>query len=179
MQETTVPALHVDGTSTSPNLVSGYKFTLDGHFDGNGSYVLTTATHSASAAGAPGGNGPVTYSNTFRCIPLSVPYRPPRSTPKPTVQGVQTAVVVGPTGDQTFADKYGRIKVQFFWDREGKNDQSSSCWIRVVQLSTPGPTAIPRVGWEVVVNFEEGDPDRPIVIGHVYNARQPPPPPPP
>ena len=107
-----------------------------------------------------------------------VPFRPARVTPKPTVRGTQTAVVVGPAGEEIFTDKYGRIKVQFPWDREGKFDADSSCWIRVATIWAGkgwGIIHIPRIGQEVVVDFLEGDPDQPIVIGSVYNADQMPP----
>lgn len=106
------------------------------------------------------------------------PYRPPRKTPTPLVRGVQTAVVVGPSGEEIYTDKYGRIKVQFHWDRDGKKDENSSCWIR---FSTAwagkqwGMISIPRIGQEVVVDFLEGHPDRPLVVGSVYNAEQMPP----
>lgn len=106
------------------------------------------------------------------------PYRPPRKTPIPMVRGVQTAVVVGPSGEEIYTDKYGRIKVQFHWDRQGKKDENSSCWIR---FSTAwagkqwGMISIPRIGQEVVVDFLEGHPDRPLVTGSVYNAEQMPP----
>ncbi|MGJ0486959.1 MAG: type VI secretion system Vgr family protein [Methylomicrobium sp.] len=105
-------------------------------------------------------------------------YRPPRSTLIPIVQGVQTAIVVGKSGEEIFTDKYGRIKVQFHWDREGKKDENSSCWVRVAQVwagKNWGAIHIPRVGQEVIVDFLEGNPDRPIVTGAVYNADQMPP----
>ena len=100
------------------------------------------------------------------------------TTPKPVVQGTQTAVVVGPAGEEIFTDKYGRVKVQFDWDRTGKKDANSSCWVRV---ATPwagkqwGAIHIPRIGMEVLVHFQEGDPDQPIIIGSVYNADMMPP----
>jgi type VI secretion system secreted protein VgrG len=118
------------------------------------------------------------YGNTFTCIPFAQPFRPPRRTPKPVVQGTQTAVVVCPPGEEIYPDKYSRVKVKFHWDRRPDNDLSSSCWIRV---ATPwagkqwGMIHIPRVGQEVVVAFEEGDPDRPIIVGSVYNAEMMPP----
>src|SRR5262249_24736241 len=111
----------------------------------------------------------------FECLPLELPFRPARVTPKPTVKGTQTAVVVGPQKDEIFTDKYGRIKVQFHWDREGKFDADSSCWIRVATIWAGqgwGVIHIPRIGWEVVVDFLEADPAQPIVIGSVYNADQ-------
>jgi type VI secretion system secreted protein VgrG len=102
-----------------------------------------------------------------------LPFRPPLVTPKPVSQGTQTAVVVGPQGEDIFTDKYGRVKVQFHWDRDGKSDIDSSCWLRVATSwagKNCGIIHIPRVGQEVVVAFEEGDPDRPIIIGSVFNA---------
>src|SRR5205085_5873268 len=113
------------------------------------------------------------YENRFACIPKALPFRPPRLTPRPAVKGTQTAVVVGPAGEEIFTDKYSRIKVQFHWDREGKYDENSSCWVRVATIWAGkgwGVVHIPRIGQEVVVDFLEGDPDRPIVIGSVYNA---------
>ena len=99
-------------------------------------------------------------------------------TAKPIVEGVQTAAVVGPAGEEIYTDKYGRVKVQFHWDREGKYDENSSCWIRVSQAWAGagwGGMYIPRIGQEVIVEFLEGDPDRPIITGRVYNASQTPP----
>jgi type VI secretion system secreted protein VgrG len=118
------------------------------------------------------------YQNRFTCIPAALPYRPARTTPRPFVHGCQTAVVVGPAGEEIFTDKYSRVKVQFHWDREGKKDANSSCWVRVASTWAGrqwGAIHIPRIGQEVVVDFEEGDPDQPIVIGSVYNADNMPP----
>jgi type VI secretion system secreted protein VgrG len=112
----------------------------------------------------------------FRCslsaIDAQVPYRPPRLTPKPVVQGPQTAIVVGKSGEEIWTDKYGRIKVLFHWDRYGKTDENSSCWVRVAQVWAGkgwGGMMVPRIGQEVIVDFLEGDPDQPIVTGRVYN----------
>src|SRR5262249_7943489 len=149
------------------------KFTLQGHFNGDGAYVLTKVDHSASGVDFRSGGGDFSYSNSFTCIPLALPYRPLRTTPKPVVPGTQTAVVVGPKGSEIFTDKFGRVKVQFFWDRQGKSDADSSCWVRVAQIWAGkrwGAFFIPRIGQEVVVAFEEGDPDEPIIVGSVYNA---------
>ena len=118
------------------------------------------------------------YQCSFVAMSTKQQFRPRRLTPKPFVQGPQTAMVVGPGGDEIYTDKYGRVKVQFHWDRYGKQDQNSSCWIRV---SSPwagkawGGISIPRIGQEVVVDFLEGDPDQPIITGRVYNAEQMPP----
>src|SRR6185437_13941270 len=101
-----------------------------------------------------------------------------RVTPRPVVQGAQTAVVVGKSGEEIWVDKYGRVMVQFFWDRKGKSDEHSSCWVRVSQSWAGkdwGWMAVPRIGQEVLVQFLEGDPDHPIITGRVYNANQMPP----
>lgn len=179
MQEEATQSLLIRGASACRQLTSGHKFTLERHYDANGEYVLVSVRHAAGMRGyrSQGDEG-FHYQNTFTCIPVGLPFRPPRVTPKPVVYGTQTAVVVGPSGEEIFTDKYGRIKVQFHWDREGKNNADSACWLRV---GTPwagkrwGMIHIPRVGQEVVVDFEEGDPDKPIVIGSVYNADQMPP----
>ncbi len=118
------------------------------------------------------------YECRFECIPSRLAYRPPRVTPWPVMRGSQTARVVGPKGEEIHTDKYGRVKVQFNWDREGKFDDKSSCWIRVSQGLAGGQYGImfiPRVGQEVIVDFLEGDPDRPMITGRVYNADQMPP----
>ena len=105
-------------------------------------------------------------------------FRPPRRTPRPVISGVQTAVVVGPPGNELYTDPQGRVKVQFHWDRVGKKDQNSSCWIRVAQMWAGkgwGSVSTPRIGHEVIVEFLEGDPDQPIIIGSVHNADNKPP----
>jgi type VI secretion system secreted protein VgrG len=120
----------------------------------------------------------VYYQIQVEAQPTSQPYRPSRKTPKPHTHGPQTAVVVGPEGEEIWTDRYGRIKVQFHWDRYGAHDENSSCWIRV---STPwagpnfGAVSIPRIGMEVIVDHLQGDPDHPIVTGVVPNADQMPP----
>jgi type VI secretion system secreted protein VgrG len=114
----------------------------------------------------------------FSCIPFDVPFRPQRNTRRPVVEGVQTAIVVGPKGQEIYTDEHGRVKVQFHWDREGKRDENSSCWIRVSQNWAGtgwGAMIIPRIGHEVIVDFEEGDPDRPLITGRVYHGVNKPP----
>ncbi len=180
MQTETVAGLTIEGSSNCPQFTPGHKFTLERHFDAEGSYVLTSVQHTARCSNSyrSGDDEEFAYSNKFNCIPEALPFRPQRITPKPCVMGAQTAVVVGPQGEEIFTDKYGRVKVQFFWDREGKNDANSSCWLRV---GTPwagkqwGVIHIPRIGQEVIVDFMEGDPDAPIIIGSVYNANMMPP----
>jgi len=170
----------ISGASNCRAFVPGFKFELTEHrrADLNGPYVLTQVSHSATNNLGQDGDSGGTYENTFTCIPLAVPYRPRKVTPRPLVHGTQTAVVVGTGGEEIDTDKYGRVKVQFRWDREGKKDLNSSCWVRV---GTPwagkqwGMIQIPRIGQEVIVDFLEGDPDQPIIIGSVYNAEQMPP----
>jgi type VI secretion system secreted protein VgrG len=135
--------------------------------------------HSGTSGGLfQSGGGHYHYHNSFTCIPLGLPFRPQRTTPRPFVHGAQTAVVVGPAGEEIFCDKYSRVKVQFHWDRQGKNDADSSCWCRVSTLWAGkqwGMIHIPRIGQEVIVDFLEGDPDQPIITGSVYNAEMMPP----
>ena len=180
MQEEAAAALVIDGGSNCGQMTAGHKFTLDRHFDANGDYVLTRIEHTAQIPPTyrAGEAGAFEYTNQFHCVPATVPFRPARVTRRPTVHGSQTAVVVGPAGDEIFTDKYGRVKVQFHWDRAGKNNADSSCWVRVGTLwagKNWGVIHIPRIGQEVLVDFLEGDPDQPIVVGSVYNAEQMPP----
>lgn len=166
------------GRSTCRDFAPGYCFDLSGHQreDLNTNYLLLQVWHSARAGEF--NDGELAYTNTFAMIPSEVPFRPPQRTPKPYIRGPQTAVVVGPKGEEIYTDKYGRVKVQFHWDREGKRDQNSSCWVRVSQEwagSGYGAICIPRIGQEVIVAFLEGDPDQPIISGRVYNASQMPP----
>ena len=180
MQQETTPALSIAGQSTCRQFTAGHKFTLDRHFNANGAYVLTHVGHSATMGDTytTGSDTSPIYENTFECIPTALPFKPAQATPRPTVEGTQTAVVVGNPGDEIFTDKYGRVKVQFPWDRQGKHDANSSCWAAGRTLWAGkkwGMIHIPRVGQEVIVAFEEGDPDRPIIVGSVYNAEQMPP----
>jgi type VI secretion system secreted protein VgrG len=118
------------------------------------------------------------YRCTMTVLQSSQQFRPSRTTPRPTAGGPQTAVVTGPGGEEIYTDKYGRVKVQFHWDRYGKKNENSSCWIRVASPwagANWGGIAIPRMGQEVIVDFLEGDPDQPIITGRVYNADQMPP----
>jgi type VI secretion system secreted protein VgrG len=184
MQEEEAGHLVANGSSTCRAFTSGYKFTLQDHYQDtmNVSYVLTGVQHTASVADTyamSAGTGGESYSNLFTCIPATVPFRPARLTPKPFVQGPQTAVVVGKCDDsdggggdeEIWVDKYGRVIVLFPWDRPNKY----SCWVRVSQDWAGqgwGAMTIPRVGQEVLVSFLEGDPDRPIITGRVYNEDQ-------
>jgi type VI secretion system secreted protein VgrG len=180
MQQETAQAVKIDGVSSCKQLTAGHAFTLDRHPDGNGKYVVTHVRHTATLEGAYTGaeNSAIGYNNAFECIPHALPYRPPPSVPRPVIHGTQTATVVGPSGQEIVTDKYARIKIQFPWDREGQRDQNSSCWVRVATSWAGqqwGAISLPRVGQEVVVAFEEGDPDRPIVVGSVYNDAMMPP----
>lgn len=179
MEEQETPHTRISGASDCRSFIPGFTFNLTDHYrsDYNGSYLLTSVSHQAASNLRTGG-GDASYSNSFTCIPSKVPYCPLRVTPKPIMRGLQTAVVVGPDGEEIYTDKYGRVKVQFHWDRKGKKDEKSSCWIRVAQLwagKNWGGIHIPRIGQEVIVDFLEGDPDRPIITGRVYNAEQMPP----
>ncbi len=170
------------GQTGSTLLATGARFKLDKHplAAQNGEYVVFATDIEIEAPDAEAltrGSG-ARYQAAFEAVPARVPVRPPRRTPKPLVAGVQTATVVGPAGEVVYTDKYGRIKVQFHWDRQGGNDQNSSCFVRLAQGSAGkgfGVFALPRIGHEVVVDFLDGDPDRPIVIGSVYNADNMPP----
>ncbi|WP_165244036.1 type VI secretion system Vgr family protein [Paludisphaera soli] len=180
IQEEAADAVQLAGASRFRQFTAGHVFNLKEHFNANGAYVLTSVSHSARMTGnyRSGDFDETVYENSFTCIPCAVPFRPRRVTPKPVVHGTQTAVVVGPKGEELYTDKYGRVKVQFHWDREGKNDQNSSCWIRVAQPIAGkrwGGSFWPRIGQEVVVDHLEGDVDQPIIIGTVYNAEQMPP----
>ena len=181
MQEHAAAALQITGESNCLQFEPGSKFSLVRHFDANGKYLLTSVDHSARlSAGFRSGDSAASleYSNQFCCLPEQLPYRPGRITPRPVVHGVQTATVVGPKDSELFVDKYGRIKVQFHWDRDSQWNAASSCWIRVAQIwAGPAWGAFfwPRVGHEVVVTFVEGDPDQPLIIGSVYNAKNMPP----
>lgn len=153
------------GESDCRWLVPGHWFTLAGHDDAtlNIDWVVTVVTHEASHDG---------YQNRFEAFPKATPFRPQRTTPKPRMH-TQTAIVVGKAGEEIWTDEYGRIKLQFPWDRDGKNDETSSCWVRVVLPWSGkgfGMQFIPRIGQEVIVTFIDGDPDRPLVTGCVYNG---------
>ena len=183
LQETLAFKKRVSGKSNCRYFTTGSTVEVTDHYrqDMNQKWMLTAVYHQCSmgeAYGSGGSDEGFFYSNTFECIPADVPFRPMRVTPKPSVQGCQTALVVGPGGEEIYTDKYGRVKVQFHWDRKGKRNESSSCWVRVSHPwagQSWGAISIPRLGQEVIVDFLEGDPDQPIIIGRVYNAEQMPP----
>jgi type VI secretion system secreted protein VgrG len=165
-----IGARRLMGESDCRGLLPGYKFTLSGHEsdDANIEWVVASVVHDASHT---------TYRNRFEAFPATIDYRPPRTTPRP-VMPTQTATVVGKAGEELWTDQYGRVKVQFHWDRDGTNDENSSCWVRVAQPWASkrfGAQFMPRIGDEVVITFVDADPDRPLITGSVYNgANQPP-----
>ena len=171
LEERETLRLRLRGETGSAWLVSGRGFELEGHYrDGvDGVWVAERVTRSASSSG---------YESQFEAVSASAAYRPARSTPRPVIASAQTAVVVGPAGEEIWTDAYGRVKVQFHWDRRGKKDEGSSGWVRVSQAWAGkgwGQLLLPRIGQEVIVGFEEGDPDRPVILGSLYNAEQTPP----
>lgn len=169
------------GSSLCRRMLPGTKFTLADfpRDDLNQEYLLIAVHHEGTQPlGQDDAGGIYKYNNHFRCIPSSIPFRPVRKTPKPVVDGSQTAIVTGPSGEEIYVDEHGRVKVQFHWDREGQMDENTSCWIRVSQLWAGagwGAMFIPRIGHEVIVDFLEGDPDRPIITGRVYHGSNTPP----
>ncbi|HEX8703171.1 MAG TPA: type VI secretion system tip protein TssI/VgrG, partial [Myxococcaceae bacterium] len=169
-------------TGTSHRLMPGATFTLAEHPDDglNGDLLVVRVRHEGSSAIITGEAKELTddYQNTFLTLPSGASYRPRRTTRVPVIPGIQTATVVGPSGEETQPDPHHRIKVQFHWDREGQRNEQSSCWVRVGQPWAGGgwgSSFVPRVGQEVVVRFLEGNPDRPLVVGAVYNGGNPPP----
>jgi len=171
----------VEASSNCSSFSAGSTFKLTEHESKAelSKYILVSVHHSASEESYyAGGGASGVYSNTFTCIPDSVHFRPLPTMIKPMMRGPQTAVVVGSKGEEIEIDEFGRIKVQFYWDREGGYNEKSSCWIRVAQPYAGnkwGSQITPRIGQEVIVNFLDGDPDRPIVTGAVYNKDNMPP----
>lgn len=175
----------VEGAGTAASFTPGHRFTLAEHpvpALQDMAYVLTEVRHEAQDRAhftiRPGTEGKPFYRNSFRCIPSETPARPSLPHAKPIVRGPLTALVVGPAGQEIHTDKYGRIRIQFPWDRLGKKDDTSSCFVHVAQSMAGanwGAVFVPRIGMEVVVHFLDGDPDRPLVTGAVYNADNMPP----
>ncbi|MET0210197.1 MAG: type VI secretion system tip protein TssI/VgrG [Burkholderiaceae bacterium] len=169
-----------DGQTNAQGVRTGHLVSLSRHprDDQNAKYLITGTSLQLSQAASESASGDSGLRCSFSAIPAAQQFRPERRTPKPMAPGPQTAIVTGPSGEEIFTDRYGRIKVQFHWDRRGKRDETSSCWIRVSQPWAGkgwGGVSIPRIGQEVVVDFVEGDPDQPLVTGRVYNAEQMPP----
>lgn len=183
-EELQTRSVEYHGVGTSRMLLPGTSFKLAQHrrSDFNRTYWILRAHHSATQPQsmleeeglkqAP----TVTFRVEVQVHPLGMPYRPPRVTARPRIPGIHPAMVVGPAGDEIYVDNYGRVKVQFKWDRYGKSNEHSSCWIRVNQPWAGtgfGGIFIPRIGQEVLVQFVEGDPDRPVIVGRVYNGDNP------
>jgi type VI secretion system secreted protein VgrG len=180
LDETQTRYARIRGASNAHGLEAGRLLKMRKHprEAQNAEYLVTATTIHAHLNAYESGSRSGDYQCDFQAIPSQQQFRPARRTPKPFVQGPQTAVVTGPSGDEIFTDKYGRVKVHFHWDRQGPKTDKSSCWVRV---SHPwagknfGAVHIPRIGQEVIVGFLEGDPDQPIITGRVYNAEQMPP----
>jgi len=180
MEEEEAPGKVFRGSSDCRAFATGGTFELSEHPTQSGKYVLSSVQFAVEQSPdyyseSISGQG---YNNTFTAVTDKTIVRPSRTTAKPVIQGLQSAVVVGVKGKEIDVDKYGRIKVQFHWDREGKKNENSSCWLRVSQPLAGkrwGGSFWPRIGQEVLVAFMEGDPEEPIVVGSVYNAEQMPP----
>lgn len=177
IQELQSPHMVVRGQGDAAGLATGRRFKLTQYprEDLNIEYLITGVGLSFSSD--PFDTGVADTENEFTCsieaVDARTPFRPARETRKPIVHGAQTAMVVGPKGEEIYTDEHARVKVQFHWDRHGKVDENSSCWIRVAQVWAGkgwGALHIPRIGQEVIVSFLEGDPDQPIITGRVYNG---------
>jgi type VI secretion system secreted protein VgrG len=159
-------AAAVVGRSFCARFAPGYTWKLEGAPEGvtDGEHVVIALEHDYARALAG-------YSNSFEALPGETTYRPPRATYVPRILNPVTAIVTGPAGaDDIYTDAYGRVKVHFHWDRRLPPDDDCSHWVPVLQDNTGQSSAIPRIGWEVLVHFLEGDPDRPVILGRVYNA---------
>jgi type VI secretion system secreted protein VgrG len=174
-----------EGKGTSRLMQAGFHFQLDEHFEHEGEEAEDRQFFAVSVVHQARNNfvrdyaeaEPAVYRGEVTCVRRKVPFRPVRS-PAPRMPGPQTATVVGPPGEELYADKFGRVKVQFHWDREGQSNEMSSCYVRVASPwagEGMGGVSIPRVGQEVVVDFLDGNPDRPIIVGRVYNGNNMPP----
>jgi type VI secretion system secreted protein VgrG len=168
------------GHSSVRGMAPGYRFTMQNcpRQDDNREYLIVSVAYALREGGYESGAADSHYSFSFAVQPTSYPFRPPRVTPMTRTNGPQTATVVGKAGQEYWVDQYGRVKVQFRWDRYGKSDENSSCWVRVSSAwagSNYGAVNHPRKGQEVIVDFIGGHPDRPIIIGRVYNSDQMPP----
>jgi type VI secretion system secreted protein VgrG len=164
-------------TTTVGGLVVGYRFALEEHpvASENTDHVVLSTVIDAQYTGYESGQGQTQFTCRFTATRYAHNFRPDRITPKPVIPGPQTAVVVGPAGDEIFTDEHGRVKVHFHWDRIAPQDDTASCWVRVASPwagKAWGMISLPRIGQEVVVDFLEGDPDLPLITSRVYNADQ-------
>jgi type VI secretion system secreted protein VgrG len=176
-EQEALEARKLSGSSTCLRLGAGRKFSVlgsDAGFDND--YIVHSVRHRFHASSfSSEATDKSSYQSTFEALPGDISMRPIRRTPKPKVFGVESAVVTCPPGEEIHVDDLGRIKVHFFWDREGKIDDKASCWIRVQQQNTTGSVLLPRVGWEMSIAFLDGDPDRPVVLQKLYNRETMPP----
>ncbi len=181
LEELQHPFVRISAAGRTRPLWSGHTFKFEGYprESEDGEYLVLRSDYRLRHAETGGGQeGPTGFSARLLLAPKATAFRPERRTLKPVMRGPQTAMVVGPSGQEIFTDKYARVKVQFHWDRLGKKDENTTCFIRVSQTwagSGWGFIQIPRIGQEVIVDFLEGDPDQPIITGRVYNAEQMPP----
>ena len=169
----------IEFSGNARGLGSGHLFSLTGFSrqDQNREYLIVGIRYHIvqESLESGSGSGAAQFSSSLNCIAAQQSFRPLASTHRPIVKGPQTALVVGPKGEEIWTDQYGRVKVHFYWDRHDQSNENSSCWIRVSQSwagKNWGSMQIPRIGQEVIVSFLEGDPDRPIITGRVYNAEQ-------
>lgn len=162
-------ARRFEGASDAPQLEPGRWFTVEGHPRAalNGDVLVVAVEHLGEVDER---DQRVSYRNRFEAIPRDVPFRPASAPAPPVVGGVHVAFVTGPSGQELHGNASGQVRVRFPWDRSGVTDDRSSTWLRVGQLAMPGPMVIPRVGFEVLVDHELGDVDRPVVTGHLYNG---------
>ena len=161
------------GKSQASGLSCGTKVGISDHYNSrlDGEFLIQQTFHSVQAeryrTGESGGEEP--YNVVFEAVPASTHWRAPRTTPRPIVHGLETAVITGPDGEEIYTDEYGRVKVRFHWDRSGSAGEKSTCWMRVSQTGGLGNIILPRIGHEVLVDFLGGNPDRPLVVGRVFN----------
>ena len=180
MEALDAESMNFQGNGTVRSLACGQSFTLENHYayQGDNAHFIATWIQHKGANNYFDEQAREIYGNEFTCMRKSVRFRPPRSTPRPIMPGPQTAIVVGPQGEEIYCDKYGRVRAKFHWDRSAGASDQSMCWLRVAMPwagSNFGFITLPRVGQEVLVEFLEGDPDRPIITGSVYNEHQMPP----
>lgn len=173
---------HGSGESDCPRLTPGFTMGLLGHprHELNGEYRIVQVSHAGSQPQVldQDSSGESSYHNSFVVTEKKVPYRPPRTTPRPVMRGLQTASVVGPAGEEVHTDEHGRVRIKFHWDRSEPEDETCTCWVRVSQVwagNSWGAMFLPRIGHEVLVDFIEGDPDRPVVTGRIYHGLNKPP----
>lgn len=168
------------GRTQATSLACGTKVRVTDHFAQrlDQTYLITQVEHVLQGEQYRAHDSSIEHEDdeatrvVLEAVPVDKPFRPSEVTPKPIVQGLETAIVTGPAGEEIYTDKYGRVKVQFHWDRLGKHDEKTTCWIRVVQFGGLGNVILPRIGQEVMINFLHGNPDEPVVMGWVFNASQ-------